>query len=153
MQVAYPGLGTRPKFTVKVWEETWWRLPMRGKTSSFWPSRGSLHHQGNKCGSAWCGPLTASTGVITLFQSTKHGLQRNRMEIPTNHAATCGLGNPQRYLDQTVPGMTGFVQWNLTRPVAWCVKGSLELLTLEYRKTTLGDGTIFKLNHSINCKV
>ena len=42
---------------------------------------------------------------------------------------------------------------NLTRPVAWCVKGSLELLTLEYRKTTLGDGTIFKLNQSINCKV
>ena len=62
------------------------------------------------------------------------------MENPGNHAATCGLGIlPQCQSEQTVTGMTSLVRHHLNCPVAWCVKGSLELLTLEYQKSTLRD--------------
>lgn len=124
--VALSRPGTMPKHTVKIWEENWWKLTARTKTTLSWRSRGKKLRWRNKFGSASGGTRSSSnsSGVTTRFQFSRNGLQMNQMEkTKWNHAGTCGLGTKAVLAGHLGHGMTSLVEFVQTFPVVLSARG------------------------------
>ena len=98
----------------------------RTKTTMSWRSRGKKLRWQNKFGSALVGTRTPtnSSGLTTLFQCSRNGLQMNQMEkTKWNHAGTCGLGTKAILAGHLGHGMISLVEFVQTFPVVLSARG------------------------------